>query len=290
MRKLVGLAVVVGLTVLLTATQAAADAAFDDPVADQVNTVDLVAPDITNVQVSNARNGLITIRVTIGNFEALPPHSAIVLLIDLDRNMATGDLGFENAVSFRVDPAGQTVLTFERWDEAAFRLVEVPASGFTSTFSAGVYTLTMPRSVLANTVRFSFGLYAAAFDPAEMAPAVDSAPNTELWSYDLVGLPGPRLTTQRLVVRPAQPVAGRTFVVQAAVRRSDSGESVTAGKVTCTARIAGAKARAIGGFSGGLARCVVTVPRTAKGKTLRGTLAVRAEGASLSRAFSYRIG
>lgn len=288
MKRLATLAVAVVL--VLGATRAAADAAFEDPVADQLNTVELVAPDITNVQVANTRAGLITIRVTIGNFEALPAHSTIVLLFDIDRNMATGDQGFEYAVSHIIDPAGQTTLRFERWDEAAFRLFEIPASRLTSTFAAGVYTLTIPRSELGNTIRFSFGMYAASFDPDERDPAVDSAPNTELWGYDLIGLPAPRLTTQRLAVRPARPVAGRSFVVQASVRRSDTGATLSAGSVSCTARVGQLKLRATGGFAGGVARCVVSVPRTAKGKTLRGTLTVRAAGASLSRAFSYRVG
>ena len=280
----------VAFAALLTGSQAAAEAAFEDPEADQLNTIDLVAPDITDVQVSNSREGLITIQVTIGNYVALPPHSRIVLLFDLDHSIATGDQGFENAVSHIVDPAGQTGLRFERWDEAAFRLQEIPATTLTSTFAGGVYTLTIPRSQLGNTARFSFGLYAARFDPAERDPAVDSAPNTELWTYDLVGLPAPRLTTQRLVLRPARPVAGRSFTVQAQVRRADTGTAVTAGSVVCAARVGQAKVRASGGFSGGLAHCVVSVPRTAKGKTLRGTITVRSDGARLSRAFSYRVG
>jgi len=289
--RFVGLAVVVALAALLAASQAAADAAFEDPAADQLNTVDLVAPDITGVQVSNTRDGLITIRVTIGNYEALPPHSTIALLFDLDRNMATGDQGFENTVSHVVDPTGQEVLRFERWDEGEFRLFEIPATGVTSTFSAGVYTLTIPRGALGNTSSFSFGLYAAAFDPDPRSdPAVDSAPNTELWRYDLVGLPAPRLTTQQLAARPARPVAGRSFVVQATVRRSDTGETVSAGSASCTARVGQVKVRATGAFSGGQARCVVALPRNAKGKTLRGSITVRAAGAKLTRAFSYRVG
>jgi hypothetical protein len=133
-------------------------------------------------------------------------------------------------------------------------------------------------------------MYAAALNlAAPSKSAVDDAPNTELWSYELVGLPAPRLSTQRLLVRPAQPIAGRSFTVQALVRRSDSGETVTSGSVSCTARVGTTRLRTRGGFGGGRAQCVVSVPRNAKGKTLRGTLTVRAAGASLSRPFSYRI-
>ena len=153
-----------------------------------------------------------------------------------------------------------------------------------------MYTLHIPRGQLRNTLVFEFGMYAAALNlAAPTKSAVDDAPNTELWSYELVGLPAPRLSTQRLLVRPAQPIAGRSFTVQALVRRSDSGETVTSGSVSCTARVGTTRLRARGGFGGGRAQCVVSVPRSAKGKTLRGTLTVRAAGASLSRPFSYRI-
>jgi hypothetical protein len=134
-------------------------------------------------------------------------------------------------------------------------------------------------------------MYAAALNLATPTKsAVDDAPNAELWSYELVGLPAPRLSTdRRLLGRPAQPVAGRMFTVQALVRRSDTGEAVTSGSVSCTARVGTTRIRARGGFGGGRAQCVVSLPRTAKGKMLRGTLVVRAVGTSLSRPFGYRI-
>ena len=288
--KLVRLAIFAAFVALLTGTQAAADVSFEDALGDQRNVEDLVAPDITAVAVSNSSNGVITFRVTIANHTTLPPRSRIAVLFDLDRRLATGFSGFEYAFSHEIDDAGQPRILFEQWDDANLEFVTLPITELVSEFSNGVYTLSIPRSRLQNTILFEFGMYAAALNPAAPSrSAVDDAPNTELWSYELVGLQAPRLTTQTFLVRPARPVAGRPFTVQALVRRSDSGETVTSGSVSCTARVGATRLRARGGFGGGRAHCVVSVPRNAKGKTLRGTLTVRAAGASLSRPFSYRI-
>ncbi len=283
------MATAAGLATLLMVTQAGAQTTFQDPEADQRNTEDLVAPDITSVQVSNTRDGVVTFRVTIGDHGTLPPASAIVLLFDTDREFGTGDQGFEYAVSHLVDESSQASIVLERWDASIFRLVAIPATAITSNFEAGVFTVSVPRGALGNTIGFDFGLYAARFDLDGDDHAVDDAPNTDLWTYDLSGLPAPRLSTQRLVVTPGRPVAGRTFTVGALVRRSDTGGAVGAATVTCTARVGKARVRAIAAFSGGQARCVVSIPRNATGKALRGTLTVRAAGARLSRPFSYRV-
>jgi hypothetical protein len=287
--RLVTLAALLGSVGLLAAPSASGDASFDDPAGDQRNTEELVAPDITAVQVSNTPDGLITVRLSVANHTSLPSSSRIAALFDVDRRIETGELGFEYAVRHDVDGSGRATLTFERWDEGVFQLVQIPATNLSSSFSAGVFTLTVPRSELGNTTGFQFGMYAARLDPDGDDHAVDDAPNANLWSYELTGLPAPRLSTTGLVVMPGRPVAGKSFVVHAGVRRVDTGTPVTSASVSCTARIGGAKARAVGRFSGGRARCVVSVPRAAKGKTLRGTITIRADRAAVSRNFSYRI-
>ena len=290
MKRLVGLGVAGALFVLLAGTQAAADAAFGDQTGDHGMTETLIAPDIGGVQVSNTPSGVITFRVAIENYAELPPRSRIVTLFDLDRDVETSELGFERAVSHLVDATGPTRVVFEQWDEPSFGYVQIPASTITSTFSGGVFTMSIARSELGNTAGFNFALFTILFGSNQRDRVGDIAPNADRWSYDLVGLPAPTLSTARVVAVPARPVAGRTFTVAAVVRRSDTGGALAAAAVTCTARIGQVRVRAVGRFSDGRARCVVSVPRTAKGKSLRGTITVRAAGARLSRAFSYRVG
>jgi hypothetical protein len=290
MASLVRLIALGALTVLLTGTHAAADVSFGDQTGDHGMTTELTAPDITSVQVSNTRDGLITFRVAIENYDVLPPRSRIATLFDLDRNADTAELGFERAVSHRVDAAGTTRAVLERWDEANLLYIEIPATSISSSFSDGIYTLSISRSDLGNTAGFHFGLYAAAFGVNQRDRVLDSAPNENRWVYDLVSLPAPRLSATRFTRVPSQPVAGRAFTVATFVRRSDTGGSVTSGTVTCAVRIGQARARSTGGLSGGRARCVISVPRSAKGKILRGTMTVRAAGARLTRTFSYQVG
>lgn len=285
------MAAFLALAVLPAAGAVPANVTFDDPAGDQRNTEELVAPDITSVHVSNTRDGLVTFRLTIANHAALPPNSRIAVLFDLDKRQETGDQGFEYTVRHETDAQGQTSpLVFERWEDEIFQLVQIPSTGLTSSFADGVFTLSVPRSSLENTVSFEFGLYAAALDVARPnRSAVDSAPDANLWRYDLVGLPAPRLSTSRMTAMPGRPVAGKAFTVGAQVTRSDTSTTLTSASVRCLARIGKSRVRAVGRFSGGRARCVVTVPRTAKGKTLRLTITVRAVGAVHTRTLSYRV-
>jgi hypothetical protein len=288
--RLATLAALLGGALLLTAG-ATAQISFEDAVGDQRNIEELVAPDITSVQVSNTPDGVITFRVTIVNQTTLPPHSRIAVLFDLDRRQATGFGGFEYSVKHEIQDSGQPLIAFERWDEVNLEFDQLPTTDIVSEFANGVYTLRVPRRQLENTTLFEFGMYAAALNrTVESRSAVDDAPNAELWSYALAGLPAPRLVTSRLRVAPARPVAGRSFSVGTPVRRSDTGAAITSGMVACTARVGQARVRASGRFTGGQARCVVVVPRTAKGKTLRVTMTIRSAGATVTRTVTYLVG
>ena len=290
MKVALALGAVLGLVLLPGASAASS---FVDPVGDQVPFEDLIAPDITTVDVSNSRGGVITFRVAVANYASLPPDSRIAILFDLDRDFSTGDNGFEYAVSHRVDAAGEERAVFERWEAATFRMVELGADPISSSFAGGTYTLALPRSALGNTTAFDFGLYAALFHPTRAnRAAVDSAPNANIWTYELVGLPPPRLAVSRLARSPRRPVAGRQFVVTSVVVRRDTGMAVHAdtGTVTCAARVGRTALRARGVYRARNARCLIDIPRSAKGKRLTGTITVRAHGAAAVRRFSFRVG
>jgi hypothetical protein len=291
MRSRLVLATVLALAVASTATGATAQVSFEDGVGDQRNMDDLVAPDITSVQVSNTSTGVITFRVTIASHSTLPPRSRIAVLFDLDGLQATGFNGFEYSIRHDIDDTGQPQVVFERWDEPSLQFVVLPTPGVTSEFASGVYTLSIPRRLLENTISFEFGMYTAALNLSALSrSSVDDAPNADLWRYELTGLPAPRLVSPRLTAVPARPLAGRTFTLRTEVRRSDTQLVVASASVTCTARLGSKRLRAVGNFTSGRARCAITVPRGSKGKTIRGTMTVRAAGARLTRTFSYRVG
>jgi hypothetical protein len=284
-------ALVLGAVAALTLVPGgAAQSAYVDPRGDQVPFEDLVAPDITSVEVVNTRDGVIGFRVVVANYAQLPPRSRIAILFDLDRSFSTGDNGFEYAVSHRVDEAGAHSVLFERWNEQNLQMAALSPEGLSSTFEAGSYTLLIPRRRLENTAAFDFGLYAALFHATRQnRAAVDSAPNANIWTFQLTGLPPPRLTASTLVLTPRRPVAGRQFRVSAVVRRADAGTVLDTATVACSARLGTAPLRTRGSFRGRSAHCTITIPATARGKSLRGSITVQAHGARLTKRFAYRV-
>jgi len=73
------------------------------------------------------------------------------------------------------------------------------------------------------------------------------------------------------------------------VGRSDTNEILTLGKVTCTLRIGTKTVRAARSlFLGSIAYCSWKLPSSAKGKLVRGVIAVTYGGATAKKAFSKR--
>jgi hypothetical protein len=268
----------VSLAGVAVAAEAFAAASFSDPAGDQKGTPG-AGLDITAVDVTHASDGLITFRVRIANYQVLPPTSFIAVFLDLDRDFNTGDLGDDVQIGW----SPSLGVAIERWDGAHY--VSAPADSLTAGFSDGLFTLTIPRSELGSVGSFDFLVgTSAVLDGTlntDVAPAISSR-----WTYDLIPLV---MSASRLVGSRAQPVAGKRFVVSTRISRADTGVAVTAGSVTCTARVGTTKLRATGRFAGGVAQCVMSVPRGATGKALRGTVTIRAGGGSLQKPYSFRV-
>lgn len=133
---------------LLFATVALGARGFSDP-RDDANT----APDLTSLEVSEATAGVLTIKATVGNFQALPPNSWVNLWFDVDSNAGTGDdAGDEALVRFLV--SGE--LEVFTWNGSQY----APGStaGVTGSFTAGTLTVTVPRGVIGAPA--GFGLLA----------------------------------------------------------------------------------------------------------------------------------
>ena len=118
---------------------------YSDPAGD-VN----AAPDITSVEVSQAAPGVLGLRLGIGNYQTLPPDSWVNVWFDVDSNPSTGDAGDEAVVRY-LSEGGVELYTWNGSD-----LVQRAADGIAGAFSAGVLTLTVPRSSIA--VADTFGI------------------------------------------------------------------------------------------------------------------------------------
>lgn len=282
-------ALVLGAVVALSLLPGASAAGvFSDPSGDQLDKENLIGPDITMVEVDHTP-GVIGLRVTIGNYAAMPLSSKIAILLDLDKDIATGDQGFEHAVNYEVDASSAARVTFERFEPSKFSLVEVPESAVSADFADGVLTALIPRREFRTANDLAFGVYAVRFGANSREVAGDVAPNANLWLYELVERATFRLAASVLVLSPPRPLAGKQFSISSVVTRTDTGRRLGVGSVSCRVRVGNEALRARGSFRAKRARCTMAIPRTAKGKRLTGTMTVRAQGATVTKRFSFRV-
>ena len=258
-----------------------AQLAFSDAADDQDS-----APDITSVRTSDARNGWISIAVTTANYAQLPPDSLVLLSIDRDNRLGTGQAGTDVQLAA---VGGEAVL--ERWDPTTEEWVaDEPPTRARVRNSGNVVTFEIQDSELGYTPRFGFSVLALDVDvDANLVKAVDLAPDSSrYYKYKLVNRPALVLTATRPSAAPSPPMAGRRFAVSAGVLRSDTGRSLGSGTVTCKVTVDGKRVRALGRLASGTARCAFSVPSSAR--RVAGVMTVRADGASVAVPFSYRVG
>lgn len=87
---------------------------------------------------------------------------------------------------------------------------------------------------------------------------------------------------------PSKPKAGSAVV--ASVRVAKGGTPVRPTGVACSASIGRTKVRGSSKARSGVASCLFKSPKSAKGRTLRGSVSFRAGGTAFTRRFSTRLG
>lgn len=246
------------------------------------------APDLTSVRVTDDKDGWITFAISTPNYATLPADSVLAVAIDGDGRPATGDAGAELLIR---SLAGEVI--FERWSQAQRGwLDDAPPHRVRIRNSASTVTVDVHRSELGSAPRFGFALASLDINTqAESVLAADLAPDDGgFFRYTLVNKPALRLLAGRVSAAPARPRAGKPFTVSLGVRRSDTNRPISAGSVTCRVALGGAPLRARGSVAGGAARCSVSVPGSAGGSRLRGTISVRVGGQSVAASFAYVVG
>lgn len=256
------------------------------------------APDITSVVVSNNDAGLITFQINISNRPFFTGDMILDILADTDANPATGDpqsLGADYTIELF-----QGAINLFHWDGTRFsQSGGVPQTSLIFSYANGVLTIKILASELGNAERFSFGVIAVSgvvFDPntgnIDFTKAQsDAAPDLGhgFWSYDV------KITPLTLVVKkfatvPLKPTAGKAFSAGLVVARSDTGAVLESGQVTCVATVGGKRLPArTHAVVDNQATCTWVIPRTAKGKTIRGSITVLFEGLKVSKSFAATI-
>lgn len=253
-------------------------ASYRDTVGDTA-----AAPDITAVSISNDDTGAITLTVAIANRPQLGATDDIAVFIDHDRSVDTGAerAGWDYVLD--MDARGTRLFALdEGWD-----VTRVGAPSLTGRYENGAAIFQINRGDLGATGCFDF--FARTVTPENAFEAVrDDAPNgDDYWTYSLnLSIDQVGIKIGRLSFGKAR--AERSFKVRARVSRRDTGRGVN-GKVTCSARVGGKTLRKGGHSAKGVASCSWKLPKSARGKRLRGSIAVNYQGVRATRSFTAKV-
>jgi hypothetical protein len=263
---------------------------------------DAQGPDITTVVASNDDKGLLTFVINVPNRPTLTGDMLFILFVDSDANSATGDpqsLGADYAIELDGPLSGSAGVGLFRWNGTDFTAAGVAQTTLVFAYANGAVTIKLNASELGSTRRFGFGVFAVSgitLDPTTGEPNFDNirldlAPDSGhgFYTYEVKITP-PSLVVKSIGRKPLTPRAGKAFSVFVTFARSDGATPSTAPTATCRATVAGRALRASASVvTGGRATCTWSVPRTAKGKTIRGTITVQADGLKASRPFSAKV-
>jgi hypothetical protein len=278
-------------------TRSSRSTTFTDPTGDAGT-----AADITNVVASDDANGQITFQVNIAN--QFTNTNTVDILVDADHNPSSGDTQAAGAeYDLYVDFSNNT------WDLGVWNgsgWSEAPSSSTGKvSYTSNQFTYSINKSELGNTS--AFGFWVDSCDADCSAGHEDQAPANGTWFYQLTGgatsggSGGGSSAVQLSVLVATGPKtvkAGKPYTVVLLLQPSDPSVSlVDNGQVHCKASIGTTSLVAqsellestFQGQKIAAAGCVARVPKTAHGKTVKETVTVTYQTATVSRTFSARV-
>ena len=217
-----------------------------------------------------------------------------LVYLDTDQNAATGDpdtLGADYVI--QLVPGAADLFQWQGTD-----YVRAPAqTSLTFGYAPTGATLRISAAELGKTKGLKFGALAAsgvAFTPegdldftnvhTDLAPD----PGHGFAAYQV--LTKLVLTATAFTTAPKPARAGKPFTVSMAVSENDTQGPIAKGVATCTATLGGKRIVAtVHVVTNGIANCVWRIPKTAKGLTIRGTIAVTVQGVKLTRPFASKV-
>jgi hypothetical protein len=262
---------------------------FTDSIGEDAN-----APDITSVGAANDDAGNITFQINISNRPALTADMFLLVFLDTDQNPTTGDvsaLGAEYAIDLEQGAVG-----LFQWNGSDFTFATSQTS-LTYAYGSTGATIHISAADLGKTKAFNFGVVAAAgvtvdangnpnFDNVHQ----DNAPDLGhgFWSYQVLTKLVLSVTAFSTSPKPAK--AGRTFSVSLAANENDTNGPVASGVVSCAATLAGKRVAAASHVvANGVATCVWRIPKTAKGRIMRGSITLTVRDAHVTRPFTAKF-
>lgn len=297
MRRTLLAACAAALLAAVPLSAATVDASFTDPAGDAGD-----APDITAIQVSYDSGGNILFHLTLTNFT---PEADVAILFDIDRNASTGSssgMEYQLGLGLSAD-ASESGWWLGQWNGSAW--ADAPSHSTVRVSANSTYAdFRVNKSEIGNPTAFAFAVGSLRYS-ADAITAADRAPDSSLqtFSYDMTpaATPTPTPTTpptpKPVVVKPVfgtaklsvPPVAGKKVVFTLAVKRSDNGAPLTTGAMTCDPSVAGTALGHVESFKGGTAKLAFTIPRTAKGKTLKVKVTIVNAGRAATKIVTYKV-
>ena len=93
----------------------------------------------------------------------------------------------------------------------------------------------------------------------------------------------------KVVAQPAIPAAGKRFLYELQVKRSDNGAPLMTGRVTFAPTVAGRPITHTASFKAGRASVSFVVPKKTKGKLLKIKMTVVSGSQSAAKTVSYKV-
>lgn len=238
------------------------------------------APDICSANLVTNDNETVTIAMHIHDRFDFAAGEVYSVVLDTDSNAATGgtaDSGATAGAEYVIDVT-EGAASLRKWTGSTFELVTPQREILTAWIDALGPALRFDRADIGDTPSFQFRLMTS------NGADIDLAPDAGGWSYALSPL---ALTAERFSISPAR--AGKPFVAELLVVRSDFEIPLEEGAVACTAKVGGKPLAGRGTFGDQRVACRWRVPKAARGKQLRGSVAVTFQGVTVKRPFAVRV-
>jgi hypothetical protein len=235
------------------------------------------APDIVSVRLAN---DVVARAIEFAVVYANAGGERGTMWVETDDDSSTGSPG--RGGDYRITWEDPFQFTLERWDPRAAAFAAFMPDAMVGSVSSGQPAeawFSIPEEDLGTPRKVAVAV------SVERGGSSDQAPNTGFWAYDVDRRPL-RLTVTRTRFA-STPRTGRPFTLSVVVMRSDLGEELVGGAVGCAASIGTTRLR--GRRDPLEARCTWSIPRTARGRTLRATIVVRFAGARASKTVRLRI-
>jgi hypothetical protein len=235
------------------------------------------APDVGDSNFVSNDNSYVFIAMDIkdrGDFQAGDTYR---IYLDTDGNPATGSIAAPGV------PAGaEAAINVLEFDS---QLLQWNGSAFAPASAEGVFTLWFDGpTLLLDLGDLGAGQNLNVVFVTSNGTDFDYAPDSGAWAYTVAPL---QLTAGPLTVSPAR--AGKPLTARMTVTESEFDSAQREGQITCRAKVGGSALRGKGSFAGEHTGCFWRIPKTAAGKKLSGSVALRYQGVVAQRSFSVRV-